>query len=312
MVLEPIVEPVVLAQNLTKQYGDHLVVKGIDLKINRDICYGLLGPNGAGKSTTMKMIYGSCQVTKGALSVLGLNAIDEMKKIKKRIGVVPQEDGLDPDFSVLDNLLVYSRYHRISNKEARKKAAELLDLLHLSEFSSRSVESLSGGMKRRLAIARGLLNDPEFLILDEPTTGLDPQARHWVWSFISDLKRKGVTVLLSTHYMDEAESLCDFITVIDHGKILDQGNPKELIQKHVGNEVMEFVVENSEVAACKDIIIKERLNYKQVRNKIQIYISDNMNQQHLINQIKPPTFSIRKATLEDVFLKLSGSELRDE
>ena len=303
---------VVEARQLTKKYNDFTAVDRLDLQIEKGRCHGLLGPNGAGKSTTMKMIYGSSELTHGELYVLGLDTQKEITEIKSHIGVVPQEDGLDPDFSVLENLLVFSKYHRISSQVAKNKALALLQDLQLLDYQDRHVETLSGGMRRRLAIARSLLNDPQLLILDEPTTGLDPQARQWVWSFVHQLKKKGVTVLLSTHYMDEAEKLCDLITVIDHGRILDEGPPRALIDKHIGQEVVEFNVIDEEVNFHIKKIEDKKLKYRRHENHFHVYVPKNASCRDWLGEIQASTVSLRPATLDDVFLKLSGHDLRDE
>lgn len=227
-------EPAVLARGLTKRYGELTAVDGIDLRIERGECFGFLGPNGAGKSTTMRMIYGRAPLTAGSLHVLGLDVTKDIRAIKARIGVVPQEDNLDPDFTALQNLTVYANYFGLRGKEAVARAHELLAFARLSDKAQAQVDALSGGMKRRLVLARGLINSPELVVLDEPTTGLDPQARHLVWDQLRALKAQGVTLLLTTHYMDEAAKLCDRIAIIDHGRILALDTPAALVEQYGG------------------------------------------------------------------------------
>ena len=224
------------AKSLTKNYGEFCAVNDVSLEIPKGICFGLLGPNGAGKTTMIQMIQASSPITNGKLEVLGMDTISNSREIRKKIGVIPQEDNLDPDFSVRYNLLVYARYFGIELDKAKEKAEELLEKVELTDKAEQEINNLSGGMKRRLIVARGMINEPELLILDEPTTGLDPQARHSVWDQIRIFKNKGRTVLLTTHYMDEAEILCDQLAIMDSGKILIQGNPKELIKKTIGND----------------------------------------------------------------------------
>ena len=229
--------PAVEASGLTKRYGESVAVDAIDFTIPRGTCFGFLGPNGAGKTSTMKMIYGRSPVTGGTLRVLGLDARTQMRAIKRRIGVVPQEDNLDPDFTVRDNLIVYAGYYGVERAEARRRAADLLDFAGLREKPGVPVDQLSGGQKRRLVIVRALVNRPDLVVLDEPTTGLDPQARRLVWGRLRELLGQGVTLLLTTHYMDEAAELCDHLVVMDHGRILARGAPAELVAAHAGAAV---------------------------------------------------------------------------
>ncbi|BDG59094.1 ABC transporter ATP-binding protein [Caldinitratiruptor microaerophilus] len=231
----------VRARGLVKRYGATLAVAGIDLAIRTGECYGFLGPNGAGKSTTMRMIYGRTPITAGELTVLGLDARSQMRRIKARIGVVPQEDNLDPDFTVLENLVIYGRYFGLSAAVARNRALELLEFVALAGRANQRVDQLSGGMKRRLVIARALIARPELVILDEPTTGLDPQARHLLWDKLRELRAQGVTLLLTTHYMEEATQLCDRVAIIDHGRILAEGRPEDLVAAHPGAANLEDV-----------------------------------------------------------------------
>jgi lipooligosaccharide transport system ATP-binding protein len=223
---------IVKARDLVKRYDGFTAVDGISFDVQRGECFGFLGPNGAGKTTTMRMIYGFSAPTAGSLAVFGLPVTENTRAIKRRIGIAPQELSLDPDLLVLQNLLIYASYFDIPKDEAKRRADELLTFFHLQDKKGEKLDHLSGGMKRRLLVARALINKPEVLVLDEPTTGLDPQSRHDMWERVRDLKGKGVTTILTTHYMEEAEQLCDRIVLIDHGKIVEEGRPDDLIAKH--------------------------------------------------------------------------------
>lgn len=225
-------DPLIVGKNLVKKFGALTAVDGISFEVRPGDCFGFLGPNGAGKTTTMKMIFGFSPMTAGRLTVFGLSVSDHPREIKRRIGVVPQENSLDPDLTVLQNLMMYARYFDLPKKQARERAEELLEFFHLQEKTADRIDRLSGGMKRRLLIARALINRPELLILDEPTTGLDPQSRHVMWDRLQGLKRQGVTTVLTTHYMEEAAQLCDRLVVIDFGKVMEEGGPDELVAKH--------------------------------------------------------------------------------
>src|SRR5215217_1757065 len=246
-------EATLVARDLKKSYNGFEAVKGVDFEVYRGECFGFLGPNGAGKTTTMKMIYGAVIPTSGELDVAGLDVRRCEREIKRRIGVVPQENNLDDDLMVKENLLVYGRYYDLPRKLALQRAEELLDFVQLTEKADSKVEQLSGGMKRRLLIARALINDPEIVVLAEPTTGLDPQARHLVWDRLFRLKQRGVTLVLTTHYMDEAEQLCDLLVIMDRGRIVAEGSPRALIERYSTREVVElrFNVESQEVFADK-------------------------------------------------------------
>lgn len=299
-------------KDLKKKYDENFVVNGINLEIPKGECFGLLGPNGAGKSTTMKMMYCSALVTSGELYVLGLNVKKNFREIKNRIGVIPQEDGLDPDFSVLENLLVYASYHEIPPHVASEKAHLLLREMRLEEYADRSVDTLSGGMKRRLAIARGLINSPELLFLDEPTTGLDPQARLWIWDFIRHLKAEKSTVILTTHYMEEAERLCDRVAIIDHGRILAVGSPQDLILEYIGIEVVEFETNPVDLNYYVGRLKEGGYNYQVIQDTVMILINPTQEGRKAMELIASDKILIRKPTLNDVFLKLAGHQLRDE
>ncbi len=299
-------------KDLTKKYDDKVAVDGIDLEIYKGECFGLLGPNGAGKTTAMKMMYCSALVTSGELYVLGLNVKKNFREIKSRIGVVPQEDGLDPDFTVLENLLVYASYHNINPAEADLRAQALLRLMKLEEYQDRSVETLSGGMKRRLAIARGLINSPEVIFLDEPTTGLDPQARIWIWDFFKHLKSEQSTLVLTTHYMEEAEQMCDRVAIIDGGKILTIGKPKDLIRDLIGKEVVEFDTNPVDLNYYLGRLRAEGFAYQVIKDTVSVLVKENQEGRRVVDLIASDKIFIRKPTLNDVFLKLAGHQLRDE
>ncbi len=299
-------------KEITKHYDDKVVVDGISLEIQKGECFGLLGPNGAGKSTTMKMMYCSALVTSGELYVLGLNVKKNYREIKGRIGVVPQDDGLDPDFTVLENLLVYANYHEIDPDKAESRAQALLRLMKLEEYQDRAIETLSGGMRRRLAIARGMINEPELLFLDEPTTGLDPQARIWIWDFFKHLKSEKSTIVLTTHYMEEAENMCDRVAIMDHGKILTVGAPKDLIAEYIGKEVVEFETNPVDLNYYLGRLREANYSYQVIKDTVQVLIKEHQEGRKAIDLFASDKISLRKPTLNDVFLKLAGRELRDE
>jgi len=299
-------------KDLTKKYGEKIVVDGINLEIQKGECFGLLGPNGAGKSTTMKMMYCSVLVTSGELYVLGLNVKKNYREIKSRIGVVPQEDGLDTDFTVLENLLVYASYHNLPAKEVELRAQALLRLMKLEEYQDRSVETLSGGMRRRLVIARGLINSPEVMFLDEPTTGLDPQARIWIWDFFKHLKSEKNTLVLTTHYMEEAEQMCDRVAIIDEGKILTVGRPKDLIHDLIGKEVVEFDTNSTDLNYYLGRLREAGYTYQVIKDTVAVLIKEDQEGRKVVDLIASDKIFIRKPTLNDVFLKLAGHHLRNE
>jgi lipooligosaccharide transport system ATP-binding protein len=299
-------------KDVTKKYDDRIAVDGISLEIQKGECFGLLGPNGAGKSTMMKMMYCSALVTSGELYVLGLNVKKNYREIKSRIGVVPQEDGLDPDFTVLENLLVYASYHNIIKAEAELRAQALLRLMKLEEYQDRSVETLSGGMRRRLAIARGLMNSPEVIFLDEPTTGLDPQARIWIWDFFKHLKSEKSTLVLTTHYMEEAEQMCDRVAIMDSGKILTVGRPVDLIRELIGKEVVEFDTNPVDLNYYLGRLRAEGYAYQVIKDTVSVLVKEHQEGRKVVDLIASDKIYIRKPTLNDVFLKLAGHQLRDE
>jgi lipooligosaccharide transport system ATP-binding protein len=300
---------VVVAQDLTKRYGQTEAVRGISFAIRAGECFGFLGVNGAGKTTTMKMIYCRISRTSGSLTVLGMDAATHAQAIKQRIGVVAQENALDPELTVVENLLLYASFFGITGKPARRKAVELLDLVSLSGRERSRLTELSGGMKRRLVIARALVNDPEMLVLDEPTTGLDPQARLLVWEKLMRFREAGLTLLLTTHYMEEAERLCNRIAVIEEGRILAAGSPHELIRHFAADDVLEII-------GPPDKLPLERLDGLVVRRErhgdiLYLYNADNRELLHRLAELgyEPPRHVARRATLEDVFLNITGREL---
>jgi lipooligosaccharide transport system ATP-binding protein len=245
-------ESLIKAHGLTKRFGSFTAVDHIDFEVYKGECIGFLGPNGAGKTTTVRMIYCFSPVTEGELTVAGMNVSTESREIKKMVGVAPQEDNLDPDFTVIKNLQVYARYFDIPKAEAAKRAMELLKFFQLEEKQTKSIDELSTGMKRRLIIARALINQPQILLLDEPTTGLDPQGRHIVWDEIRSLLKQGVTIILTTHYMDEAAALCDRVLIVDNGKIIKTGVPQKLIKEHVGEDETKSVCSSTDTASSSE------------------------------------------------------------
>lgn len=296
------------ARNLTKHFGDFVAVDGIDLEIQSGETFALLGPNGAGKTSTMRMTSTVSPPTSGTLTVLGMDATTHGRQIRARLGVVPQEDQLDSDLSVRENLMTYSRYFGHSWKQARTRADELLEFAQLTDKESNRVEALSGGMRRRLTIARALVNEPDLVLLDEPTTGLDPQARQLLWDRLYELKERGVTQLLTTHYMDEAEQLADRIVVMDGGSIIASGTPRSLIEESTTAEVVELRLADG-VTVDGDLPFR----VETLRNKVLLYADDGRAAlQHVHDMGIEPTGSfIRRSTLEDVFLALTGRQLVD-
>jgi lipooligosaccharide transport system ATP-binding protein len=303
---------IISAQGLTKRFGELIAVDGIDLSVQEGECFGLLGPNGAGKTSTIRMITCVSPVTAGGLRVAGMDVQRDGRRIKARLGVVPQEENLDPDLTVWQNLVVYSRYFDIPQREARRRADEVLDLFQLQEKRNEIVDNLSGGMKRRLIIARALINEPRILVLDEPTTGLDPQARHMVWQKLRLLRAQGITMLLTTHYMDEAAHLCDRLVVMHLGRILADGRPAQLIEQHVGAQVLEVRVEDGarREAALDLLRARDSLRLELVEDIVYAF-SPAQDWDGLIDALTPlgERVRLRDATLEDVFLELTGRGL---
>ena len=301
------------ARGLTKTFKDFTAVDAVDFDVARGESFGFLGPNGAGKSSTMRMVGTVSPVTSGTLRILGRDPAVEGPRIRSRLGVVPQLDNLDVELTVWENLYIYGRYFGIPKAALRPKIDELLDFAQLTERASAKVEPLSGGMKRRLTIARSLINDPEILLLDEPTTGLDPQARHILWDRLYRLKHQGVTLVLTTHYMDEAEQLCDRLVVMDHGKIVAEGSPQQLIAEHATREVAElrFGIGQNEIMAAKIADLAERIEV--LADRILLYVADGERALREVNArgLEPVSSLVRRASLEDVFLTLTGRSLVD-
>jgi lipooligosaccharide transport system ATP-binding protein len=302
-------DSIVVAEGLRKVYGPHVAVDGLDFRIGRGRCFGFLGPNGAGKTTTLRMILGLTPMGDGALSVFGLPIPERAREVRARIGVVPQLDNLDPDFSVAENLRVYASYFGLSGARVETSIHRLLGFANLTDRAASKTDTLSGGMKRRLTIARALINEPELVVLDEPTTGLDPQARHMIWSRLTELKDGGTTLILTTHYMEEAERLCDELVVMDHGRILDQGSPRELIERHVEPEVIEIRGGvNATLAALGE---RTGCRVESLGTSLYCYTRDAADLLRELREKHGLTFLHRPADLEDVFLRLTGRELRD-
>ncbi len=302
-------DPIIEATDLTKRYNSFTAVDNIDFQILEGECFGFLGPNGAGKTTAINMIHCVSPVTEGSLSVMGMDVEERPREIKSQIGVAPQENNLDPDFTVLQNLIVYARYFDIPEETAEERANELLDFVFLQDKKDVKIPQLSGGMKRRLIIARALINNPRILILDEPTTGLDPQARHLIWEKVRELRRKGVTVILTTHYMDEAEELCDRLVIMEKGQILVEGKPKGLIDEYVGAAVIEIFEPSG---AIEEYVEDNGMEHERTVDTIYLYVGEpNPIAEELRSSFSIDRMLVRNATLEDVFLKLTGRGLRE-
>ncbi|AZZ39792.1 ABC transporter ATP-binding protein [Acidipropionibacterium jensenii] len=306
-------QTVVSARGLRKVYGDFVAVDGIDFRVRPGESFGLLGPNGAGKSTTMRMIGGTLGRSGGTLTVLGLDPQQRGPQVRAHLGVVPQSDNLDEELTVGDNLLTYGRYFGLPTSWLRPKVADLLAFAQLTEKSAEKVRNLSGGMKRRLTIARGLINEPGILLLDEPTTGLDPQARHILWDRLFRLKEQGVTLIVTTHFMDEAEQLCDRLIVVDHGRIMAEGSPADLIGRYCSREVLELrfgSARNGEaVAALEDVGERREV----LPDRILVYAESGDTAMAAVTArgLEPITSLVRRTSLEDVFLTLTGRSLID-
>jgi len=304
-------EVLVHARALTKRFGGFTAVNAIDFDVRTGESFGFLGPNGAGKTSTMRMIACSSPVTEGELSVIGMNPRTQAPQIKARLGVVPQIDNLDAELTVRENLEMYARYFDIGDKLARERADELLDFVQLSERAKDQVEPLSGGMKRRLTIARSLINDPELIIFDEPTTGLDPQARHLVWERLYRLKQRGATLLITTHYMDEAEQLCDRLVVMDKAQIVAEGSPRELIDRYSTREVLEIRVHSDTRSQLDGKLDGIADRVEELPDRTLLYVQDGEAALGVIRDRQIPLEStlVRRSSLEDVFLRLTGRSL---
>jgi lipooligosaccharide transport system ATP-binding protein len=299
---------VIVAEDLVKQFGTFTAVDHIGFSVKEGELFGFLGPNGAGKTTTMKMIQCVSPKTSGTLEVFGMDVNTHQREIKRLLGIVPQETNLDPDFSVYENLVTYSRYFDIPRETASATAEELLDFVQLRDKRNTPIEKLSGGMKRRLILARALVNNPRLLILDEPTIGLDPQARHLIWEKLKSLQAQGNTIVLTTHYMEEAARLCDRIVIMDNGKILVEGRPEDLVRGYVGTDIVE--AENTpHVVRCLE---RMGVSYEVWDNLVQVYTDKPQEiTSSLMGECRLSQITARSATLEDVFLKIAGRTLRE-
>jgi lipooligosaccharide transport system ATP-binding protein len=305
------------ARGLRKSFGDFEAVKGIDVEVRRGEAFGFLGPNGAGKSSTMRMIAAVSPVSGGELRILGMDPAVDGPAIRGRLGVCPQEDNLDVELNVRDNLYIYGRYFGLPKAEVNERVDELLDFVQLTEKASSKVEDLSGGMKRRLTIARSLVNRPDLLLLDEPTTGLDPQARHVLWDRLFRLKQSGVTLVITTHYMDEAEQLCDRLVVMDKGMIVAEGSPLDLIRQHSTREVAELRFGVAEQGETHDALAEKVADLgdrvEVLPDRLLVYSEDGDGVIAQVHErgLHPVATLVRRSTLEDVFLRITGRTLVD-
>ena len=303
----------VRAGRLTKRFGEVIAVDEIDVEIERGEAFGFLGPNGAGKTSAMRMIGCVSPPTSGELQVLGMDPETEGPAIRGRLGVVPQRDTLDEELTVRENLLVYGRYFGLPRATVSERASELLEFAQLADRADSKVEPLSGGMKRRLTIARALINEPEILLLDEPTTGLDPQARHVLWDRLFRLKRSGVTLVLTTHYMDEAEQLCDRLVVMDNGRVVAEGSPRQLIEKYSTREVLELRFPADDHARYAEKVADLAARVEVLPDRLLLYTDDGDHGAAIVHArgLAPLSVLVRRSTLEDVFLYLTGRTLVD-
>jgi lipooligosaccharide transport system ATP-binding protein len=306
-------QPLIQARGLVKRFGELLAVDAIDFDLQRGEAFGFLGPNGAGKTSTMRMIGCVSPVTDGTLRVFGLDPAKAGVKIRGRLGVVPQMDTLDMELTVRENIIIYGRYFGLPRRQLGPRADELLEFVQLSERANDKVEPLSGGMKRRLTIARSLVNDPDVMLLDEPTTGLDPQARHVVWDRLYRLKQSGVTLVLTTHYMDEAEQLCDRLVVMDKGKIVAEGSPRELIERYSTREVVELRFDGTRPDDLGYWTAGHVSRVESLPDRVLLYTDDGDAAAHALHErgLVPESVLVRRSTLEDVFLHLTGRSLID-
>jgi lipooligosaccharide transport system ATP-binding protein len=302
------------ARQLTKRFDDFVAVDGIDVRVEPGEAFGFLGPNGAGKTSTMRMIACVSPVSGGELQVLGLDPAKDGPRIRERLGVVPQEDSLDLELTVRENLVIYGRYFGLPRAVIRERVDELLHFVQLTDRTHDRVDDLSGGMKRRLTIARALINRPELMLLDEPTTGLDPQARHLVWERLYQLKRQGVTLVLTTHYMDEAEQLCDRLVIMDDGRIVSEGSPRQLIDRHCTREVVELRFDDDDQRAkAQEQIGASDLRLEPLADRLLVYTDDGEREVEALAHVglHPESVLVRRSSLEDVFLTLTGRSLEE-
>ena len=299
-----------MAENLTKSFGELVAVNSVSFAVKEGEMFGFLGPNGAGKTTTMRMIQCVSPKDSGRLVVAGMDVGREPRKIKQILGVSPQGENLDPDFTVIENLLIYSRYFGISKKDAMDRSSKWLDFFQLQGKRDTLIDKLSGGMKRRVLLARAMLNEPRVLILDEPTVGLDPQARHLIWDLLRQLRSKGITIILTTHYMEEAAQLCDRLVIMDNGRILEEGAPRQLVEKHVASSVIE-TANRPEILACASRH-KQDVQVESAGEMVHIFTSrPKETLAYLMDECRIESTTVRESTLEDVFLKLTGRMLRE-
>ena len=304
-----------VGRGLRKSYGGFEAVKGVDFEVYAGECFGFLGPNGAGKTSTMKMIYAAAVPTGGELSVVGLDVTRHDREVKRRIGVVPQENNLDEGLKVRENLLVYGRYFDLPRKLVLRRADELLEFVQLTEKAGAKVEALSGGMKRRLLIARALVNDPDLVVLDEPTTGLDPQARHLVWDKLRELAREGKTLILTTHYMEEAARLCDRLVIMEGGDIIARGSPADLVKEHISPQVLEFRSDPASLEALRPVL-EEVADSVEEGGSAEALLAFTQGAQTVLDRVQESGVKVentvqREAGLEDVFMRLTGRRLAD-
>ncbi|HXG39901.1 MAG TPA: ATP-binding cassette domain-containing protein [Candidatus Limnocylindrales bacterium] len=306
-------DPLIHARGLTKRFGELTAVDAIDFDVLPGEAFGFLGPNGAGKTSTMRMIGCVSPVTAGTLRVFGLDPARDGARIRARLGVVPQQDSLDMELTLRENLVIYGRYFDLFRAEARRRADALLDFVQLLDRAESEVEPLSGGMKRRLTIARALINEPELLLLDEPTTGLDPQARHLLWDRLYRLKQQGVTLILTTHYMDEAEQLCDRLVIMDKARIVAEGSPRELIERYVTKEVLELRFPPDQAGDLDGRFAGLAERVEQLPDRVLLYTDDGEAAVVAVHDrgLRPESALVRRSTLEDVFLRLTGRTLVD-
>jgi len=301
--------PIVQVERLRKAYGPLTAVDGISFAVRKGECFGLLGPNGAGKTTTIRMLYGYTPRDAGQLQLFNLDLDVALREIKRRIGICQQEDSLDPDLTVRDNLVGFARYFAIPRQEAEQRADRLLHFFALENRAAAGIRTLSGGLKRRLMLARALINQPDLLILDEPTTGLDPQSRQLLWDKLADLKEQGLTILLTTHYMEEAARLCDRLVIMDHGRILVEGVPAALVRERVGQAVLEIADPDQ---AVRDFLAREGCLVEDLGKRLLVHLDDgDALFLKLTREVRVEGCTLRPASLEDLFLKLTGRELRE-
>lgn len=303
---------VVSMKELVKKYEDRIVVNGVNLEIMQGEFFGILGPKGAGKSTLLKMIYGGTEISFGELYVHNLNARKNFRETKSLLGIVPQKNGLDVDFSVRDNLLLYGSYFGIDSSVVRHRTEDLLRLMRLEDYQDLNIRELNSDFQRRVALARGLINIPKILILDEPTEGLDPQARQWMWNFLKRLKEEVKTALIATHYVEEIDQICDRIALMDRGEILTIGRPKELVEEHIGAQVVEVEVNINDINYYGNRLGQNGYSYQILGKRLSIYLKNPRDSKEVLTMVVGKTTTVREPTLSDVFFKLAGHDLREE